>query len=318
MSKKFNSIFADDLENFVSFKKSLGLKYENEQFRLIRLDKLLDSLELKEKKITKDTFEYITKRSGMKEANYARQFAVTRDFCKYLITIGYKDIYWEDREFHIQNNHTPVIYSDEEIRMIFSAIDDHIVKSLGTNGYRLWYGMAIIIRLLWSCGLRISEVLSLKKQDINLDQSYLRIWKSKGNRSRIVVMSESMTVCLREYLEMFCSDDSALFLNTKGREIDADSVRNYYHKIQKECYLSLSRLHDLRHCFASKAIRQMIDKGYSEYASSVYLYKYMGHSNFSETEYYLHFTDIDMERIRKIADQFSQEIYKGVINNEEK
>ena len=62
----------------------------------------------------------------------------------------------------------------------------------------------------------------------------------------------------------------------------------------------------------------MIDKGYSEYASSVYLYKYMGHSNFSETEYYLHFADIDMERIRKIADQFSQEIYKGVINNEEK
>lgn len=318
MSKKFNSIFADDLENFISFKKSLGLKYERERYRLKHLDKLLDKLELKEKKITKDTFEYITKRPGVNEANYARQFAVTRDFCKYLITVGYKDIYWEDREFHIQNNHIPVIYSDEEIRMIFSAIDDHVVRSLGTNGYQLWYGMAIIIRLLWSCGLRISEVLCLKKQDIDLDQSCLRIWKSKGNRSRIVVMSESMTVCLKEYLETFCNDDPALFLNTRGRETDAHSVREHYHKIQKECHLSSSRLHDLRHCFASKAIRQMIEKGYSEYAASVYLYKYMGHSNFSETEYYLHFTDIEMERIRQIADRFSQEIYKGVTGNEEK
>ena len=64
-SYNFKSIFQNELNYFVKYKRSLGLKYENEISRLRYIDNILYNLNLKSKKITKETFYKLTERNNM-------------------------------------------------------------------------------------------------------------------------------------------------------------------------------------------------------------------------------------------------------------
>ena len=85
----FKSIFKEELNNFISYKRSLGYDYQKEISRLKYIDNILFRLKLKHKNITKEIFYELTNRNDMKEANYARQYGVTKDFCKFLISNNY-------------------------------------------------------------------------------------------------------------------------------------------------------------------------------------------------------------------------------------
>lgn len=56
----------------------------------------------------------------------------------------------------------------------------------------------------------------------------------------------------------------------------------------------------------------MLEKGYDENEVIVYLYKYMGHKTIAETEYYLHFTDYNKQKIINNNDELSKKLYEGV------
>ena len=58
----------------------------------------------------------------MQGENYARQYSVIVYFCKFLISNGYKNIYYENKRFKITNNYKPVIFNDEEIIVLFESI----------------------------------------------------------------------------------------------------------------------------------------------------------------------------------------------------
>ncbi len=122
----FKSPFKDELNNFISYKRSLGYDYKKEISRLKYIDDILFKLKPKNKKITKETFLELTKRNGMKEANYARHYGVTKDFCKFLIFNNYKDIYYEEKKFHIINNYKPIIFSDDEMIILFKTMDEEM------------------------------------------------------------------------------------------------------------------------------------------------------------------------------------------------
>ena len=96
---KFKSAFKNELDYFIRYKQNLGNDYKNEINILKHLDMDLCKLNLKSKIITKDTFKKITYRNNMSEANYARHYNLITEFCKYLISYGYKNIYYEDKVF---------------------------------------------------------------------------------------------------------------------------------------------------------------------------------------------------------------------------
>lgn len=124
----FKSIFKDELNYFIKYKRSLGLKYENEILRLRYIDNVLYNLKLKFKKITKEIFYKLIERNNMQGENYARQYGVTKDFCKFLISSGYKNIYYEDKKINVINNYKPVIFNEEEINALFQIMDDYKKK----------------------------------------------------------------------------------------------------------------------------------------------------------------------------------------------
>lgn len=316
-SYNFKSIFKDELNYFIKYKRSLGLKYENEILRLRYIDNILYNLKLKTKKITKEIFYKLIKRNNMQGENYARQYGVTKDFCKFLISCEYKNIYYEDKKINVINNYKPVIFNEEEINVLFQIMDDYKENYNGKKYYQLYYTYSILFRLLYACGLRISEVVKIIKDDINFNENTINIIDSKRHISRLVVFSDSMKKCLEDYINLFNINDGLVFRNTRNNIIDSESLRLFYKKILKLSNLNdNSHIHDLRHCFCNKAFNQMLEKGYDENVVIVYLYKYMGHKSIHETEYYLHFTDYNKKKIIDTNDTFSKSLYEGVDLND--
>ena len=314
----FKSIFKNELNYFIKYKRSLGLKYENEISRLHFIDDTLYNLKLKNKVITKETFYKLTKRNNKQGENYARQYGVTKDFCKFLISNEYKNIYYEEKKFNIVNNYKPVIFNDEEINLLFQTIDREKNNHINNKSYKLYYSYSIIFRLLYACGLRISEVLKIEVKDINFNENTINIIDSKRHISRLVVFSNSMKKCLLDYINLFKINNSLLFTNTRNNIINKKSLRKFYNNILIDSNLNKNaHIHDLRHIFCNKAFNQMLEKGYDENVVIVYLYKYMGHKTIKETEYYLHFTDYNKNKLLETNDTFSKNLYEGVdLDNE--
>ena len=309
----FKSIFKDELNYFVKYKRSLGLKYEKEILRLKYIDNTLHSLKLKSKKITKDTFYKLTERNNKIGENYARQYGVTKDFCKFLISNEYKNIHYEDKKFNIINNYKPVIFIDNEIILLFQTMDEYKNKFINKKNYKLYYSYSVLFRLLYACGLRVSEAIKITIDDINFIENTINIIDSKRHISRLVIFSDSMKRCLQDYIKLFDIKEGLLFRNNNDNIINTNSLREYYKKILCICSLNTnSHVHDLHHLFCNKALNQMLEKGYDENVVIVYLYKYMGHKSITETEYYLHFTDYNKKKLIDTNDTFSKSLYEGV------
>lgn len=313
----FKSIFKNELNYFIKYKRSLGLKYENEILRLRYIDNILYNLKLKSKEISKNTFYKLIERKNKQGENYARQYGVTKDFCKFLISNEYKNIYYEDKKINIINNYKPVLFNDDEIKVLFHTMDDYKENYIGKKYYQLYYAYSILFRLLYACGLRISEVVKISIDDINFNENTINIIDSKRHISRLVVFSNSMKKCLEDYIKLFNINDGLVFRNARNNIIDNESLRIFYKKILKSSNLNDNcHIHDLRHCFCNKAFNQMLEKGYDENVVMVYLYKYMGHKSIHETEYYLHFTDYNKKKIIDTNDAFSKSLYEGVDLND--
>ena len=312
-SYNFKSIFQNELNYFIKYKRSLGLKYEKEISRLRYIDNILYNLNIKSKEITKEVFYKLTERNNMHGENYARQYGVTKDFCKFLISNGYKNIYYENKKFNVINNYKPVIFSDDEIIILFRTMDEYKNQYIDERYYKLYYSYSILFRLLYACGLRVSEVVKITISDIHFSENTINIIDSKRHISRLIVFSNSMKICLENYTKLFNIKNGLLFKNSRNKMISCESIRRYYDKILKSCNLNnKSRVHDLRHCFCNEALNQMLEKGYDENVVIVYLYKYMGHKTIVETEYYLHFTDYNKKKLIETNDTFSKSLYEGV------
>lgn len=312
-SYNFKSILKNELNYFIKYKRSLGLKYQKEISRLKYIDNILYELKLKSKIITKETFNKLVERNNMQGENYARQYGVTKDFCKYLISNEYKNIYYEDKKFNIINNYKPVIFTNEEILLLFQTMDKYKDQYKGKKYYQLYYCYCILFRLLYSCGLRVSEVIKITIDDINFNENTINIIDSKRHISRLIVFSNSMKKCLEDYIDLFDITDGLLFKSYKNEKISCKSLRKYYKRLLNLSNLNNnSHIHDFRHLFCNCALNQMLEKGYDENVVIVYLYKYMGHKTITETEYYLHFTDYNKKKLIDINKTFSRNLYEGV------
>lgn len=314
----FKSIFKEELNNFINYKRSLGYDYKAEISRLKYIDNILFQLKLSHKSITKETFFELTKRNDMKEANYARQYGVTKDFCKFLISNEYKNIYYEDKKFNIINNYNPIIFNDDEIDILFNTMDNYKNLHQNKKSYNLYYTYSIFFRLIYACGLRVSEGIKINIENIDFNENAIRIIDSKRHISRIVVFSDSLKDCLIHYINSLKLQKGLLFKNTRNNQLCKNQLRKYYRNIIIQAQLNnKSHIHDLRHCFCNKAFNQMLENGYDENVVIVYLYKYMGHKTITETEYYLHFTDYNKQKIINHNDTLSKKLYEGVdLDNE--
>lgn len=153
-----------------------------------------------------------------------------------------------------------------------------------------------IIILLYSSGIRVSELVSLKLQDVNLRQRTMRII-GKGKKERIVPFSNIALEAINDYLQN-CRNSilerneiskvtNALFINGKGEQITPRGVQYILKKVEDKTGVHLDlHPHKMRHTFAT----HLLEKG----ADLRTIQEILGHTSLETTQVYTHVTTSKM------------------------
>ena len=152
----------------------------------------------------------------------------------------------------------------------------------------------IIIELLYSCGLRVSELVNLKVNDVDLASKYVRCF-GKGSKERIIPMGEIAKNTIKEYLpqrefliKKYKSDTKKLLVSESGKPITRQYVYSFIHNQGKLINKNISP-HTLRHSFAT----HLLENG----ADLRVVQELLGHSDVSTTQLYTH---ISKKRLKEV------------------
>lgn len=171
--------------------------------------------------------------------------------------------------------HLPQLLTIDEIDRMIAAIN----TSNGTKGVR----DRAIIELLYSCGLRVSELVGLQLGDLFFEEGYIRI-TGKGSKQRLVPISGSAMALVRSYIalrEPKNADEATLFLNSRGAKLSRISIFNFVKAAAKAADVTTQLSpHTLRHSFAT----HMLQGG----ASVRQVQELLGHESITTTEIYTH------------------------------
>jgi integrase len=158
--------------------------------------------------------------------------------------------------------------------------------------------MPEIFRLLYGCGFRISEVLNLRVQDVDLNQGVLTVRQGKFRKDRLVPVALSLVNRLRKYEAGLGNrpPDAFFFPAPNGKAYSLRPVYTLFRKLLLQCGIPHEgrgkgpRLHDLRHGFAVHTLLRWYQEGADLNAKLPLLATYLGHESLSGTQRYLHLT----------------------------
>ena len=150
-----------------------------------------------------------------------------------------------------------------------------------------------IMGIMYECGLRVSEVLSLKPRDINIRESRVEVLRGKGGNPRTVYFRSNTLAEMLERWKELRPDGEFLFTNIRGKVRGGQvSVRNIEKAIKH--YAAKAGIpvrvtpHILRHTFATELLRRGVNLRVVQAA--------LGHKNISTTMIYTHITDTDVKQ----------------------
>ena len=153
---------------------------------------------------------------------------------------------------------------------------------------------SVTMELLYSCGLRVSELVNLKVNDIDINSKYIRCF-GKGSKERIIPVGKQGLEKIKNYLperEMIIKkynlNTKRLLINEKGRFINRQDIYNFIHKRGQMIHKNISP-HTLRHSFAT----HLLENG----ADLRVVQELLGHSDVSTTQLYTH---ISKKRLKDV------------------
>lgn len=285
--------FSKMIEDFLAFKRCENYKYKSEEDTLWSFNNFLDKYNLDKPILSQSLIsEWCCQRFNESRKSMSNRVATIRQFTIYLSNRGY-EVYIPDTIRNASNKtFVPYIFSNDEIENIFQAVDN--LPPGRQNNSDIIY--PVLFRMLYGCGLRITEALELKIEDVDIEKGILIIKHAKYDKKRYVPMSESLTMVCRKYYERYLSNvekTDFFFRNKYGGRRSRDSVSGMFRKILWRSgipYLGKVKgpsLHCFRHTFCCHSIKQMSDRGIDLYCTLPVLSTYVGHSSIKATERYI-------------------------------
>jgi integrase/recombinase XerC len=211
----------------------------------------------------------------------ARKLATLRSFSKFLIRKGRMTANpLATIRTPKQEKRLPKCLSLEQVQKLLDAPGESDILSVRDKA---------MLEILYSSGIRVSELVALEMQDIDLDEGVLRV-RGKGRKDRLTPIGSQAIAAMRRYFQMRAAmgkmdnnPDARVYLNKHGEALSTRSVRR---KLDK--YLSIAGLdpgispHTLRHSFATHLLNNGAD------LRSVQ--ELLGHQSLSTTQIYTHLT----------------------------
>jgi integrase/recombinase XerC len=238
-------------------------------------------------------------KSGLNKTSVSRRLASIRSFFKFLYREGYK-----------RTNPAKLVSNPKLPKLLprFLSVDDAfaLVERPAGTGFLPARDRAIL-ELLYSSGLRVSEISSLNIDDINTKEGFLKV-KGKGRKERMVPVGSKAIDAIKSYMVeriALKSKDRFLFLNRRGKGFSDRGVRRLVVKYARMTGIS-GKIgpHALRHTFATHLLQGGADLRVIQ--------ELLGHSSLSTTQKYTHLDVTHLIDVYDKAHPFAKEKDDGV------
>jgi integrase/recombinase XerD len=178
-----------------------------------------------------------------------------------------------------RNKPIPEVLTQEEVKRLLEATSN--VKH------------RMILKILYGCGLRVSELLSLRKGDFNYAEGLLHIRLSKGRKDRFVKIPDSVKGELASYSSLIGGD--TLFQSSRGERLTVATIQKIVkNSARKAGIMKGVHPHTLRHSFATHLLEQGTDLRVIQ--------KLLGHSDIKTTQIYLQVSNSLIRNVKSPLD----------------
>jgi site-specific recombinase XerD len=216
---------------------------------------------------------------------------------------------------------TPYIFSESQMHAIFEESNKLMRQSHRMDDPIM--AIPSLIRLLYSTGLRITEAISIRNEDVHLDQGYIHIRKSKNDSERLVPVCNTLKQTLMQYIKYRSKlplkglqDGTYLFfVKLDGTEVSVSCAYRWFIKVYTNCGIPYKgdhfgpRLHDLRHSMAVHTLAKLVRGGMDVYSALPLLSTCLGHTQLSSTEHYVRLTCSEYPELLKQCSSLNDFIY---------
>lgn len=257
-SKKTIEAYMSDLTHYIDYLNQKNIN-NVEEITILTVDNYLNSL---------------TKEYSSNSIN--RVLASVRSFHKF-ISLNHESI--KDPTLYIHthkhNEHLPIYASVQDLKVLFDSFSNSDIDI---------YHKTILLTL-YSCGLRVSELCSLKRNDVHLSEKILKV-TGKGDKERIIPIVDACVQQIELYLNLVRKNWQKktlpnFFINQYGRVLTRQYVHNLIKKKCEECNLNPNlSAHSFRHSFASHLLDGNADLRIVQ--------ELLGHSDIQTTQIYTH------------------------------
>jgi len=178
-----------------------------------------------------------------------------------------------------RNKKMPEILTKEEIRGLIDSSPNIKHK--------------LILKILYGCGLRVSEVVNLNKDDVNFDGGLIHVRLGKGKKDRFVKIPES----IKEELKSYCNlvNDNFLFPSNRGGKLTTATIQAIVENAAKKAGIKKRVYpHLLRHSFATHLLESGVDLRIIQ--------KLLGHSDIKTTQIYTQISQASIKNIKSPLD----------------
>jgi integrase/recombinase XerD len=282
------------MKEFLEFKRLSGFKYEREGRLLERFDDYCAAKQFSKAALTREIAECFVYGAYYEkpDTRYAKE-RLLRYFGKYLYERDGESYVCPQKSEPKKRGFTPYIFTESELYRFFQAVDQYPPHPL-SNRHKI---DPLLFRMLYGCGLRISEALHLRIDDVDATNGTLLILQAKNNKDRLVPMAEGLRRRCEAFLQQALvpsSNEEFLFPSPLRGTFDKSTVYRRFREYLWEAGISHSghgpRIHDLRHTFCVHCLKRWVLSGKDILNLMPYLSAYLGHADFRGTQYYLRLT----------------------------
>lgn len=295
MSNVFESVFAPYITDFIALKRQCGLRYYAEEKILRSFDRMAFDINIKEPVITAEFARELsgTRPNEAKATRYKRCITLNQ-FSLYLSQNGNESVRCIAPK--PKKTFVPYIYTTRETDAILQAADSMECPRITQDS--LCFVMPALLRFLLCTGVRIGEATAIQDKDMDLKNNVFILRDTKNGRERLLPFDVTLGKVLLQYRlhRDRCNPQriSMTFFSTyRGHQCKPEGIYKVFRNLLEQAGIPFKgnhygpRLHDLRHTFAVRSLKQMVDNGMDIYCTLPILSTYLGHQSLEATNHYV-------------------------------
>lgn len=294
-------ILRNAIDGYVAWRRAHGARFNSSAYALYQFAKSVPKATLCDAVAEDDVLRFLAG-TGPLTRWRANKYSVLSGFYRYAISRGYaacSPLPPAEAEPKEPRSAPSYIYSSEELRCLFDAIDSsrkHISR-LDADTFRM------LLALLYGAALRTSEALHLTMEDVDLTDAVLTVRNTKFYKSRLVPVSPELASALRGYAERRSDrpfpegTESAFLTNIDGTQVRKHNVDHAFKRLleatginRKDDGRRAPCLHALRHTAAVHRLTAWYREGADIQRLLPALSTYLGHAHLEDTAIYLSMT----------------------------